>query len=317
MSDLVIVHRARTQATLPVPANAAASSVAMSLQDQSFLMWETCRRQIFFSEEMLTQSLQLSSADELYRGLDAEQFLVEVLCGLKSPLLGETEVFGQFKNWWQHLDNPTFKNKFSPRMQQIFSIVKKVREEALCGMGSQSYGSLLRKKITDRSVNLSPDQIPVIDFIGAGQLVEEIVPWIQKKWSYRIFCRNPEKVRETPYGAAALEVLPLQTASPMTAALSSVVVVAAPLRHHDLHMWFAMQPKGARYSVYDFRHDSPAFIPPACIRHYSHLDHFTTEVEGQKQEIQMHIGRAYSRIESWKEEENSRVQIRPFGWDDL
>lgn len=329
MSDLVIIHRshrpdspvvrsaARADKGLSVPAD-----LASGFQAQSFLMWETCRRQIFFSEDGRLQDPGLSEmlsgpeshfAYELYRGLDAEEFLVEVLCGLKSPLVGETEVFGQFRNWWQNLQDGDFKNKFSPRIQQIYSIVKKVREEALCGMGSQSYGSLLRKKISERFSR--PGQLPVIDFIGGGQLVEEMVPWIQKKWSYRIWGRTPDKILRTSYGAGATAVLPLMDGH--VPALSPIVVVAAPLSHYELHRWFARQPAGMKFTVYDFRHDSAAFIPPANLAAYAHLDHFTTEVEGQKQEIQSHIGRAYSRIESWKEEENSRVQIRPFGWDDL
>ncbi|AGH95893.1 hypothetical protein [Pseudobdellovibrio exovorus] len=309
MSDLVIVHRSHKMSR---PAAYSFQGVDVS-QDPSFLMWETCRRQIFFSEEIYGRDFSLSETDELYQGLDAEEFLIEVLCGLKSPLVGETEVFGQFKNWWQNLEDQDFKNKFSPRIQHIYSVVKKVRDEALCGMGSQSYGSLLRKKLTDRALAKVQTEPVVIDFIGAGQLVEEMIPWIQKKYSYRIWCRDVEKVKQKSFGAQALEVLPMDSATP----LSSVVVVAAPLTHSSLQKWMGAQPTNAQLAVYDFRHDSMAFIPSVQIAHYSHLDHFATEVESQRQEIQNHISRAYTRIENWKAEENARAQIRPFGWDDL
>jgi uncharacterized protein YjcR len=52
-------------------------------------------------------------------------------------------------------------------------------------------------------------------------------------------------------------------------------------------------------------------------RQFLHLDHFTTEVEEKKQQIQIHIEEAKAKINNWKTTELNRAQVRPFGWDDL
>lgn len=298
MSDLIIVHRTYQLKDAQVNASPL----------PEFLLWQTCRREIYLADATLVLSTENFSEDEVYYGLDAEEFLIEVLCGLKSPLVGETEVFGQFKNWWKHLPECNLKNKFSPRIQQIYSAVKNIREESLCGLGSQSYGSLLRKQLSESNC-----QDIMIDFIGAGQLVEEIVPWIQKKWNYRIWCRDTQKVLSTIYGASALEVVALDSVQK----LSPFVVVAAPLKHEELNKWVAPRKPETSISLYDFRHDSVNFKPELKLHSYLHLDHFSMAVQDNKTDIQKNIALAYKQIKTWKQTEQSRVQVRPFGWDDL
>ncbi|TAK16175.1 MAG: hypothetical protein EPO35_05870, partial [Acidobacteria bacterium] len=53
------------------------------------LSWRTCLRDVTFVDEA-------HSADTLAEE-DAYALLLEVLCGLRSPMLGETQVMGQFK----------------------------------------------------------------------------------------------------------------------------------------------------------------------------------------------------------------------------
>ncbi len=274
------------------------------------LIWETCRRRLMFFESENFATYEVHAGDTVYEELDAEEFLIEVLCGLKSPLIGETEVFGQFKLWWQNQPESFFKNKFAARVQQIYAIVKKVREESLCGLGSQSYGSLLRKKISEIS-GTSADA--AIDFIGAGQLVEEMIPWVQKKWKYRIWCRNPEKVGATAYGQSAFEIKNINEDKK----ISQLLVVAAPLSHDELNIWIQARREHRNLFVFDLRHDSMTYYGSDQFNQYLHLDHFTSEVQGQKQQIQNHIQQARTRIHQWKSAELSRAQVRPFGWDDL
>lgn len=291
MSELLIIHRQ----------NKNSSSEAIP---PTFLMWETCRRQIFFSEEMELPFFPLDPQDEVYHGIEAEGFLIEVLCGLKSPLVGETEVFGQFKNWWNTEKHSDFKRKYSSRIQQIYSVVKKIREENLCGMGSQSYGSLLRKKIHNEAV---------IDFIGAGQLVEEIIPWISKRCAYRIWCRDVEKVLSTEIGKNAQSVHSMND----VVELSKIVVVAAPMGHGPLTAWLSERGLDLTSQVYDFRSDSISYALPVPIKEFAHLDHFVTEVSEHRGEIEEQVRQAREKISMWQQEVLSRAQVRPFGWDDL
>ena len=96
MSDFRIIHR----------------PFSKELGSESTLVWATCLRQIYFSDLHEDLNFKPQAGDEIYMGLEAETFLAEVLCGLKSPLIGETEVFGQFKIWWKALpEGNSFKQK--------------------------------------------------------------------------------------------------------------------------------------------------------------------------------------------------------------
>lgn len=303
MSDLIIVHHPYQ------------GSVEKKELNETGLVWQTCRRRILFFDEYTFLNYRPTTGEEIYRDIEAEEFLIEVLCGLKSPLVGETEVFGQFKLWWQSLeqisvDNQKFKLKYEARIQQIYSIVKKIREESLCGLGSQSYGSLLRKKIGELD---SSNQELCIDFVGAGQLVEEMVPWVEKKWKFRIWCRNPDRLESTEIAQKADSIKKMTD----TEDVSNLLVVAAPLSHEELNFWIKKRSTGENLHVFDFRHDSMGYNGSDQFRQFLHLDHFTTEVEEKKQQIQFHIEEAKTKITNWKHNEMNRAQVRPFGWDDL
>ena len=300
MSDLIIVHHSYQD---------AGESFS---EPGSGLAWQTCRRRLLFFDESNFSTYVPNQREEIYHDIEAEEFLIEVLCGLKSPLVGETEVFGQFKLWWQNLENENFKNKFEARVQQIYSVVKRIREESLCGLGSQSYGSLLRKKISELKAHAGSDVC--IDFLGAGQLVEEMVPWVEKKWKYRIWCRNPERIEASDMGQKASSVKKMTD----TDGVSNLLVVAAPISHDELNIWIKKRSDETdNLHVFDFRHDSMSYYGSDQFGQFLHLDHFTTEVEEQKQQIQTHIQNAKAKIHNWKFNEVKRAQVRPFGWDDL
>ena len=66
------------------------------------LEWQTCLRRIQFLNRFENSALiEAAETDklvpptvEVYRGNEAYGFLLEVICGLNSPLLGETAVMG-------------------------------------------------------------------------------------------------------------------------------------------------------------------------------------------------------------------------------
>src|SRR6266850_7387419 len=72
--------------------------------------WQTCLRRILFLNRFENSALieaaerdsLVSGSVEIYRGRDAYGFLLEVICGLNSPLLGETAVMGQFREFCVH-----------------------------------------------------------------------------------------------------------------------------------------------------------------------------------------------------------------------
>lgn len=302
MSHLIIVHRAYQ--------GGDEQKVIEPITISTSQVWQTCRRRIMFFDEFEFQNFVPEKNDQIFLGLEAEEFLIHVLCGLKSPLVGETEVFGQFKNWWQSWEDCDLKLKMVPRVQQIFSVVKKVREEALYGLGSQSYGSLLRKKINENEFLSAKKN--TIDFIGAGQLTEEILPWVTKFAQCRLWVRSPEKHAQN----LAFKQSAFMNTSDISS-LSDLIVIAAPLSHSEvLHF---LSERGSLHDkvIFDFRHDSVGFSHSDLFAKYFHLNEFVTEVEFFKTQIQGQIIKANNIINRWKLDEINRAQVRPFGWDDL
>jgi glutamyl-tRNA reductase len=59
---------------------------------------------------------------------------------------------------------------------------KRVRSRHLEGLGSQSYGGMVRQHLKG---------VPSVIVLGAGQLAEEILPWIVGKTDVNVCARNP------------------------------------------------------------------------------------------------------------------------------
>ena len=146
-----------------------AGEIQKPLLPRGYWHFATCLRSIVISEDFgLPDVLE---DYEFYQGRQAYGFLLEVVCGLHSPMIGETEIFGQFKDFV--CKN---KNEFNSEMNHIVSHLlqeaKKIRNDFLQNLGCTSYGSLLRKHL--RSGNRD------IHMIGAGSLSQDILPWFYK-----------------------------------------------------------------------------------------------------------------------------------------
>ena len=71
------------------------------------LEWQTCLRRILFlnssDNRAVIEAAEVGKATpptvEVFRGEEAYRFLLEVICGLNSPIVGETAVMGQFKEF--------------------------------------------------------------------------------------------------------------------------------------------------------------------------------------------------------------------------
>ncbi len=294
MADFILVHR-----------NFSEKKEINSSAYLTCLTWSTCLRQILFLDSLHCEPCDFESTDQILSGVDAEAFLLEVLCGLKSPLIGETEVFGQFKLWWKYLpETHHWKQAHRSRIESLFSVVKCVREKILCGQGSQSYGSLLRRHL-EKSV--------VVDLLGAGNLVQEMIPWIQKQSPFRVWCRDPKKLQETSLARRAQSLLAFSEKVP----LSSVVVVAAPIQHLSLRHWLLERGFSSETQLFDFRSDSADFQIFTKAKLHLKLSDFTSQYQEHREDIEKKASLALEQIQIWKNLQESRIQIRPYGWDDL
>src|SRR6185436_7957636 len=171
--------------------------------------WQTCLRRILFLNARDNQDiLETIETDgllppivEVFRGQQAYRFLLEVICGLNSPIVGETAVMGQFKDFLQNAKFPnTSWGNFLRRLATNLMIdAKSVRTRHLQSLGSQSYGSLVRQHVKG---------LPAVAVLGSGKLAREILPWLIGKTKVRVFCRNVERAESLRYEFPEIELAP-------------------------------------------------------------------------------------------------------------
>src|SRR6184192_2649261 len=111
--------------------------------------WQTCLRRILFLhagdsaaiiESIKNGELRLPTI-EVLSGHDAYRFLLETICGLNSPIVGETAVMGQFKEFLLNAKFPktSWGNFLRQLTTNLMIDAKRVRHNHLQGIGSQSY----------------------------------------------------------------------------------------------------------------------------------------------------------------------------------
>jgi glutamyl-tRNA reductase len=185
--------------------------------------------------------IPLASSLRVYAGADAYQFLLQVICGLQSPLLGETEVMGQFRKFRNEAQFPaTVWGDFLQRLTtDLLRDARHIRQHHLQGLGSQSYGSLVRKCVKGSTT---------VALLGTGNLAEEILPWLNEKdITVRLFYRSWVHARRlmARYPAVSLSRFEMEDASWMRK--SSALIVAAPIRSGEITRWIEVQE--TRFSI--------------------------------------------------------------------
>src|SRR4029079_18930940 len=104
--------------------------------------WRTCLREVRFADAI--DDCRRHPGPELMDG-EAYRHLLEILCGLQSPMLGETQVMGQFKSFLASLDGEyAWLNRVG---QRLLADAREIRTRHLQGLGSRSYGSAVRRHL--------------------------------------------------------------------------------------------------------------------------------------------------------------------------
>jgi glutamyl-tRNA reductase len=298
-NDLVLIHRRGGQSGL------LQSPVAKQIENSFFL--PTCLRQVavFPEDQFESVASALSESDELYRGRAAYQFFLEVICGLQSPLIGETEIFGQFKNAMSALSaaQTPMALKLRRFLNALNEDAKRIRGLHLKDLGSQSYGSLLRRELKG---------IKQIHIIGAGQLVKDILPWICKDGAKVIIhARDIEKAKANLSDFPNIlfaEGPAFQTQSEF----SGAVIVAAPIEATVLNQFF----NHSFELIVDLRADSHEDVLATPIRTLVLRDLFERISRNQEQ-LQERKNLALKDISNAVLAREQYVEYRPFGWDDV
>ncbi len=137
----------------------------------------TCLREVrigmLHPDDQPLEAEAQAAGHELHTGAAAYRFLLQLACGLESEIAGETEILGQVKQAWRDCETSggDVPRQLRPWMQRLLQDTKEIRSEYVVGLGSATYGSLVRRLLGGNS------QGPTL-LLGAGQLAETILPFL-------------------------------------------------------------------------------------------------------------------------------------------
>lgn len=270
------------------------------------VVWETCFRQVAFFTQPLKSHPSLLKKKfhhlEFFQEKEAYKWLLEVLCGLHSPILGETEVFGQFKAWIKKETSKELeplKDFWEPLLRDV----KNIRTHYLKGVGNYSYGSVLRQESLPFSY---------VEILGSGFLVEKILPWFQS-FSVVLHCRNSKRGEnlKRKFSKQSIEIKELPFKKRYK---NSLVIIAISVPSQQLEEWFQTQPLSF---VFDLRSEIEKESPLTLNCPIQTLEDILKKSQSLQKEARPQIEQTFKVIEKKSENFAQRMKNHPFGWDDL
>jgi glutamyl-tRNA reductase len=279
------------------------------------LEWQTCLRRIQFLNRIENRALveaaersTLTRGIEVYRGREAYGFLLEVICGLNSPLLCETAVMGQFREFCANAKFPN--TSWGWFLRQLTSNVlvdaKRVRHDHLQGVGSQSYGSLVRQHVKG---------MPAVAVLGAGQLAREILPWLIGKTKARLFYRNWLHAKDLLHEYPEIRLDQYSADDAGWEQQEIGLVIAAPMKAAEVENWVRSQSTTFSKCL-DLRGvaaTDPILLPIPVIK----LSELFDALRIERQRLEGRVKAARAAIKQLVQRQSHQVQFRPFGWEDL
>jgi glutamyl-tRNA reductase len=299
MESLKIVHRQNQKAFQVSPESR-----------HRVLVWGTCIRQIAFTS-IDTDDLQTES-DEVFIGFEAYKFCLEIISGLHSPVFGETEVLGQFKSFFENFAFPS--NPWGFELKKFVAALlidsKRVRARHLKNIGSQTYGSAVRRRLK---------YFKSVTILGAGQMTESLLPWLDDK-KVVVVCREMhQKVRELKLNFGWAEFIKWNDELP-AAFDSEVVICAAPLTQDELKHWFLKVKKekgiGSKLLI-DMRDISKQEIKVSGFDTIINLETFFKDIQSTQSNLKEHFVLAKEMVTKLTHDRVNAMQLRPFGWEDI
>ncbi|MAX67434.1 MAG: NAD(P)-binding domain-containing protein [Bacteriovoracaceae bacterium] len=159
-------------------------------QDSPFFVLKTCQRTLLvgMKDKFQLYSTSLNDPAKTFSGPSAYTFLLEVICGLQSKLLGENEIVNQFKLAYQEYSQSQLKcNNTLLILEKLFRDAKNIRTKYLIGLGQKTYSSITRKHI------LQKNKANEVLILGSGQLAQDLINQFKKKTNVYLAARNPNK----------------------------------------------------------------------------------------------------------------------------
>ena len=127
--------------------------------------------------ELTKEALNISDIPDknfyIYDGLKALEHMCRVCCGIDSQVVGEQEIFGQFKNAYNSAKAfKTVGKELMIYVEKVFEIAKKVRTETKIGINPLSVSGLSFNLLKEIFENPENKQVLVI---GGGDLAKSII----------------------------------------------------------------------------------------------------------------------------------------------
>ena len=278
--------------------------------------WQTCLRRILFLNandnrdliETVEAGNLIPPTVEVFRGQQAYAFLLEVICGLNSPIVGETAVMGQFKEFL--LDAKFPKTSWGNFLRQLATNLmidaKRVRARHMQGIGSQSYGSLVRHHVK---------VMPAVAVLGSGKLAREILPWLIGKTKVRVFYRNWQHAKDLLQEYPEIELAQYTEGETGWEQVEAGLVIAAPLKADDVASWSQRQSTSFTKCL-DLRGEAatdPITLPAPVIK----LHELFEALRAERERLAEHVEAARAEIKQLVQRQSRQAQFRPFGWEDL
>lgn len=259
-------------------------------------IFRTCRREIAFADRT---AIAPADADRL-TGEAAYSHLLQVICGLRSPILGETEVMHQFRVFVDGLRPEHHAIEVVGR--QLLVDARTIRAQHLNGLGSRSYGSAVRRHVRgcDR-----------VALIGTGMLCREVLPFvITDRTLVDVYGRRP--AFDTTHASVCyrqLDRLGAESIDGLTA-----LVVAAPVPAGVIGQVGRLYASLA--CVIDLRGEAGAEPAPPIAPIVSLIDVFN-EMQRAAQAADQRITAARVEIGHCARAFAMRAVLNPSGWHDL
>ncbi|EMO61518.1 glutamyl-tRNAGlu reductase, N-terminal-like domain protein [Leptospira borgpetersenii serovar Pomona str. 200901868] len=261
--------------------------------------WMTCMRTIWITDSRIhAEPSTLPTTLEKYNGYEGYRFMLEVVSGLHSRLLGETEVLAQFRDKFKNSSLPSsaFGEYLAKFRDSLIQDSRSIRSRYLQNIGEQSYGGLANKYLKDQSS---------VSLLGTGQLAEKILPWLKNR-NVTLVGRNEERLLELSK-KFDVSVKLLIDWKPSREA----IVIAAPL-----NLSFHLNSITNGVVVVDFREIPLEEKWPDTIQYVSFAEMLDSlrETEERALQIRERIGPALNELVEEREFETRQFI---FGWEDL
>ncbi len=200
LSDLRVYHLSKKQTQ---------NNDILPTSKSSVFLINTCLRKIWITFDNcseLDEARKTQPIDKMIGG-DAYEFLLRIACGLESEIIGETDIFGQFKSAWSEFkkQNANDVESLQTWIQKLFEDTKEIRTQFVQNIGGSNYGSLVRKMIKERSAQIGRSK-PIL-LVGAGQLAQSILPYLKENevWVWNRSLENAIALKEIHPGIKILD----------------------------------------------------------------------------------------------------------------